>query len=67
MKRFEHPSASDLETLRQTIAASPIVVASPRSTAIPDWEKVRHSNGVDAVVLAWIASHVRATGYRRTH
>jgi hypothetical protein len=67
MKRFEHPLANELETLRQTIAASPIVAASPPSTAIPDWEKVRHSNGVDAAVLAWIASHVRGRGYRRAH
>jgi hypothetical protein len=67
MKRFEHPSANELETLRQAIAASPIVLASRPSAIIPDWENVRHSSGVDAVVLAWIASHVRAAGHRRLH
>jgi hypothetical protein len=67
MKRFEHSSANELEALRQAIAASPILVASARPTAIPDWENVRHSKGVDAVVLAWIASHVAPAGCRRLH
>jgi len=67
MKRFEHPSANELETLRQAIAASPIRVVSPSSTVIPDWENIRHSSGVDAVVLAWIASHVRSAGPLRLH
>jgi hypothetical protein len=69
MKRFEYPSAGELETLRQVIAASPILVASrpAPSTVIPDWENVRHSSAVDAVVLAWIASHVRTAGHRRPH
>jgi hypothetical protein len=67
MKRFEYPSTIELETLRQAIAASPIRVVNRPSDMIPDWENVRHSSEVDAIVLAWIASHVRAGGYRRSH
>jgi hypothetical protein len=68
MKRLER-SANELEALRQAVAASPIrIPALPApAAAIPDWETRRRSDDVDAVVLAWIASHVRAGGHRRTH
>ena len=64
MKRLEH-LANELEALRQAVAASPICIAAP--AAIPDWETRRHSDDVDAVVLAWIASYIRASGCRRAH
>jgi len=73
MKRLEHSAAAELEMLRQAVAASPIQVASqvascPVSPAIvPGWQSLRHSNNVDALILSWIASHVRGTGYRRAH
>jgi hypothetical protein len=69
MKRLEHSAATELEMLRQAVAASPIQVASwPASPAIvPDWQDVRHSNNIDALILAWIASHVRGAGDRRAH
>jgi hypothetical protein len=67
MKRFEQPSANELETLRQAIAASPILAPLAPSGTIPDWENIRHSSGIDTVVLAWIASHVRASGARKAH
>jgi hypothetical protein len=51
------PASVRLRALAAAIKASPIVV---RVRAALDWASVRKSPEVDAFVLAWIASHVRA-------
>jgi hypothetical protein len=69
MKRLENSAATEIEVLRQAVAVSPIQVASRPVTpaVVPDWENARHSRDVDALILAWIASHVRGAGHRRVH
>jgi len=53
--------ASDLQLIVTAIANSPIVsCVGAREPAWSDWENVRQSPNVDEIVLAWIASHVRA-------
>ena len=56
---FESSAAADLESLRAAIASSPIVLRSAAPVAA-DWATIRQSPDVDAFILAWIASHVRA-------
>jgi len=67
MKRLEYSAATELEILRQAVAASPIQVRPVSPAVIPDWENARRSSDVDALILAWIASHAPGTGYRRVH
>jgi hypothetical protein len=52
--------ASHLPTLLAVIARSPIrVLPARRPRAVSaDWEKERKSPDIDALILAWIASHV---------
>jgi len=56
--RPELPSAH-LQLLRDAISRSPIYLAEVAlAERLADWERTRVSVDVDAVVLAWIASHV---------
>jgi hypothetical protein len=62
---FEQPEAralviADMAALRAAVAASPIIAPAPRTPDdfFPDWQAARKSADVDALVLAWIASHV---------
>jgi hypothetical protein len=49
----------DLQLLRDTISRSPIFFRQVSLAArLADWERTRVSADVDAVVLAWIGSHV---------
>jgi hypothetical protein len=53
---YELPA--DLEELKRAVAASPIVSGpSWLEMRLSDWENTRHSADVDAVILAWLASH----------
>jgi hypothetical protein len=61
------PAAADLDALVGLIARSTIVLAepAPRSAlAFSDWQAERRSADVDALILAWIASHVPGTAQR---
>jgi hypothetical protein len=52
---------ADLRALLAAVRSSPIVVRlAARLMPARDWASVRRSPDVDAYVLAWIASHVRA-------
>ena len=52
---------ADLRALLDAVRSSPIVVRlAARLMPARDWASVRRSPDVDAYVLAWIASHVRA-------
>jgi hypothetical protein len=54
---YELPAA-ELEELKSAIAASPIVSGpSWLERRLSDWENTRRSADVDAVILAWLASH----------
>jgi hypothetical protein len=56
---YELPA--DLEKLKRAVAASPILSGpSWLEMRLSDWENTRHSDDVDTVILAWLASH-RAT------
>jgi len=54
------PAAADLHALLALVAGSPIMSGPPQRPAglFADWEKERKSGDVDALILAWIASHV---------
>jgi hypothetical protein len=68
--RSELPrSEPDLATLRTAIAQSAISVepSAMADTVTADWAKLRHSEEVDAAILAWIMSHVRGADGRRIH
>ena len=63
------PAGPDVRALRALVAASPILaqpVPAPERF-IRDWQAVRKSADVDALVLAWIASHVPAAHRGRMH
>jgi len=48
-----------MESLIAAIMSSPIVARRIALEALlADWERTRKSTDVDAVILAWIASHV---------
>jgi hypothetical protein len=57
---------ADLQQLQDTISRSPIFFRQVSLAArLADWERTRVSADVDAVVLAWIGSHVaRRRGLR---
>jgi hypothetical protein len=64
---FKLSAATDLQALLALVAGSPI-----RSQPAPqpgpffaDWENERKSADVDALILAWIASHVPGSGAHR--
>ena len=66
---IEPRSELDLATLRTAIAQSAISVepSAMADAVIADWAKLRHSDAVDAAILAWIVSHVRGADGRRIH
>jgi hypothetical protein len=63
---FKLPAAADLRALLAAVAGSPIRSnPAPRPEALfSDWEKERKSADVDALILAWIASHVPSPAHR---
>jgi len=66
----ERPAAPDLHALQALVASSAILTRpAPLPEALfADWEKERKSPDVDALILAWIASHVRGLPQRgRVH
>jgi hypothetical protein len=60
----KRPVAADLHALLALVAGSPIVAEPAPSPSFCDWEKERKSPDVDALILAWIASHVPASAHR---
>jgi len=60
------PAAVDLHAMLALVAGSTIVLElPPRPVPIfSDWETERRSDDVDALILAWIASHVPGTAQR---
>jgi hypothetical protein len=61
------PAAADLHDILGLVASSTIVLddPAPRSEWVfSDWETQRRSDDVDALILAWIASHVPGTAQR---
>jgi hypothetical protein len=62
----KRPAAADVHALLAAVAGSPIVSgpSQPPSGLFADWEKERKSADVDALILAWIASHVRGAVHR---
>jgi hypothetical protein len=64
--RLTNPAFADLRAVRALVASSAIVlkkVAQPEPI-FSDWEKERRSGDVDALILAWIASHVPGAAHR---
>jgi hypothetical protein len=60
-------AAIDLRALLALVASSTIVLAEPAprpECEFSDWETDRRSADVDALILAWIASHVPGTAQR---
>jgi len=58
--------AADLAALLALVAASTIRFerARPSERLFSDWEMQRKSADVDALILAWIASHVPGPAHR---
>jgi hypothetical protein len=60
-------AAADLHAIFALVARSTIVLEEPAprpERLFADWEKDRRSADVDALILAWIASHVPGTTQR---
>jgi hypothetical protein len=58
MDRFER-MPNDLQRLQDTISRSPIFFRQVSLAArLADWERTRVSADIDAVVLAWLGSHL---------
>ena len=53
MTEFNH--TADLQSLLAAIAASPIVVSTPRDFA--DWCECQQPADIDTVILGWLRSH----------
>ncbi len=48
----------DQATLTGAIVNSPIVLRQPTLEGrLADWQNTRHAPDIDAVILAWLASH----------
>jgi hypothetical protein len=60
---FKRPPV-DLHALLASIAGSTIRSGPAQPPLFADWEKERKSADVDALILAWIASHVRGAVHR---
>jgi hypothetical protein len=60
------PAAAELHTILALVAGSTILPSGlTRPAALfSDWEKERKSANVDALILAWIASHVPGSTHR---
>jgi hypothetical protein len=65
----EPRSEPDLVALREAVAQSAIRVelSAMAGPIIADWARLRHSDELDAAILAWIMSHVRSPDRRRFH
>lgn len=65
--KSQHTDAADLCALRALIAGSPIRYLTPKlpEVVFTDWQNARHSEGVDALILAWLASHAHGGVPRR--
>ncbi len=63
---FERPAAADRRAVLALVASSTIVSGpAPRPNALfSDWERERKSADVDALILAWIASHAHGSPHR---
>jgi len=62
---FNRPAATDLHAILALIAGSAIRSGpAPTELLLADWEKARKSADVDALILAWIASHVPGSAHR---
>jgi hypothetical protein len=59
----QRPVAADLLALLALVADSAIV-SEPVEPLFADWENDRKSADVDALILAWIASHVPGSPHR---
>jgi hypothetical protein len=59
MEDWSELPSTNLRALRETVSRSPIFLA-PVALAerLADWERTRVSADVDAVILAWLGSHV---------
>src|ERR1700688_1864074 len=57
---FKRPAVADLHALSALVADSAILCGPARGPQLlfSNWEKERKSADVDALILAWIASHV---------
>jgi hypothetical protein len=66
MKRRKRPAATNLEALLALVAGSTILSGPARAPDVmfSDWEKQRKSADVDALILAWLASHVPGSAHR---
>jgi hypothetical protein len=61
----QRPVAADLLALLALVADSAIVSAPVEPAVLfADWENDRKSADVDALILAWIASHVPGSPHR---
>jgi hypothetical protein len=61
----QRPVAADLFALLALVADSAIVSAPVEPAVLfADWENDRKSADVDALILAWIASHVPGSPHR---
>jgi hypothetical protein len=61
----QRPAATDLDALMALVAGSAIVCGPAQPQVLfADWEKARKSADVDALILAWIASHVPGSAHR---
>ncbi len=57
---LRHPGRADLASLETAVGNSPIIVLPRKLEAlIADWEQTRRRSDIDAIILAWIASHAR--------
>jgi hypothetical protein len=56
---FKRPAQADLHALLALVEGSAIRSEPAAPPLFADWEKDRKSADVDALILAWIASHVR--------
>jgi hypothetical protein len=67
-KMSDQLAVRHFHALRAAIAHSPIVLAAapPSARGILDWDNLRKSPDVDALILAWIAGHVRGGTVRST-
>jgi hypothetical protein len=63
---FKRPAAADLHAVLALVAGSTIASGPARPTEMQfaDWENKRKSADVDALILAWIASHVPGSLHR---
>ena len=59
-------TAADLYAALALVAGSPIISGPLQRPAalFADWEKERKSSDIDALILAWIASHVPGSLHR---